>query len=365
MNFRWFRPILMGAFYALIALLASLAAQRLSFVSQPLIDGEALDFSSRYIAVRQWFSGEGLYQKHSSTYPPASYLILWPLMGWLSMETASRIWGVSCAFSLAWLAKLIVCRAPIRSSAARWLLALLPFALTATSAAIWLGQFVPVLLAILVASVRLVHPAQDENPNWKREAGAAILMTLALVKPSVSLPFLWLLVGSPTRFHVAVSVVAAYGVLTLVSLWFQKNGLQKFVGWAETVNRNNALVSEGYANLRVWLASLGLKRWSHPAALLAFGWLGFWSFRNRGADMWLRLGVTALVARLWTYYNSYDDLLLILPMLALLQIGEHQRNLTALALFVVLALLLLMPAYRLFADSPIRPVDWRCAAQAV
>lgn len=352
---RWF----LWGFYALIALLAYIAVARLSFVSQRLIDGQALDFTSRYIAVQQWFSGESFYSQRSSTYPPASYLLLWPLLGWLSLETASRVWGVICVLSLAWLAKLFVGYQPIRSPSQRWFLVAVMLAMTATSAALWLGQFVPVLLALITASILLIHPPHGEKVGWKREFAAGILMAFALVKPSVSLPFLWLLLWSPARLRLGISVVLGYVVFTFISLWFQKNGLQEVVGWAETVNRNGAQLSEGYANLRVWLASVGLKSWSHPAALLVFLWLGFWSYLYRRADIWLRLGVTALVARLWTYHNSYDDLLLILPLLVLLQIGNEPVSSTrfwnetrqAQCLFVVLVLLLLLLPHWLFADS--------------
>ena len=343
---------------ALIALMAYIAGARLEFVSQRLMNGDALDFTSRYIAVQQWFSGNGLYDKHSSTYPPASYLLLWPVLGWLPLETASRLWGALCAGSLAWLVRTFVCYAPIRSLQLRWFAAMAMLAFTATAAAIWLGQFVPVLLALLLASVLLLHPREGEV-GWKREVASGVLMTLALVKPSVSLPFLWLLLWSPARLRLAVSVVVAYFALTLLSLWFQENGFQEIVGWAETVNRNGAQLSEGYANVRVWLASLGLKPWSHPTSLLVFLGLGFWNYRHRHADLWLRVGVTALVARLWTYHNSYDDMLLIFPMIALLQIGESAsserawfgQKRQAHALFVVLVVLLLLLPHWVFADS--------------
>ncbi len=41
---------------------------------------------------------------------------------------------------------------------------------------------------------------------------------------------------------------------------------------------------------------------------------------NRKADIWIVLGVTAIVARLWTYHRLYDDLLIIIPVVALFRI---------------------------------------------
>lgn len=36
--------------------------------------------------------------------------------------------------------------------------------------------------------------------------------------------------------------------------------------------------------------------------------------------MWLLLGVTAIVSRVWTYHRLYDDLLLMIPMIALYRV---------------------------------------------
>ena len=48
-------------FYALTALMAYVAAERLAFVFPHLSGGLALDLSSRYRAVEIWFGGHGLY----------------------------------------------------------------------------------------------------------------------------------------------------------------------------------------------------------------------------------------------------------------------------------------------------------------
>ncbi len=314
-------------FYALIALLAYIAFARLSFTFQHLLNESPLDLRSRYLAVSQWFTGNGLYATHSSTYPPASYLILWPILGWLPFETARRLWALLVLLALGWLAAWCV-RGNSSCSGSRTLplsqrcfAAMFLLAMTSTSVAVWLGQSIPLLLALLTLAILLLYPARGGAAGGRREAAASLLMLVALVKPSVSAPFLWLLLWSPARPRASVSVVFGYVALTLAALWFQKDGFQEVLGWAEIVNRNGAQLSEGYANLRVWLAAAGLKAWSHPASLLVLLWLGFWTHAYRRTDVWLRLGVVGLIARLWTYHNSYDDMLLILPMLALLRIA--------------------------------------------
>ena len=390
---RYKRPL----FYALTALMAYIAAQRLAFVFPHLTDGFALDLGSCYRAVEIWFGGHGLHQRSSSTYPPASYLLFWPFLGWLPWEAASRLWAVLCALSLGILAIACARHEPIASHSARWLGAMTMLALTATSSVIWLGQSVSLLMCALIAATWLLHPSAQtpsaqtpsaqtpsaqtpsaqtpsaqtpsaQTPSaqtptvWARELGAGALLLFVLVKPSVAAPFLWMILWAPRDAEVAaplsrriglgIGVLIGYGALTWAALYFQNDAGREVADWAHTVNRNNAQLSEGYANLRAWLAAIGLKPWSHPLSLLVLLWLGFWTFRHRHLDRLLLLSVTALVARLWTYHNLYDDLLLAIPMLLLLQIGAGRAQPTrrnwANGLLVALVALLLTPPYWMF-----------------
>lgn len=341
--------------------MAYTAWARLAYVFPHLLDGVALDLGSRHRAVAYWFSGAGLAGKTSSTYPPASYLLLWPLLGWPSLQAASALWAALCALALVWLMLLCLRDRAIASLSARWFGAMAMGAFTATSAVIWLGQLVILQLAAITLAMLLLHPKTGEPVGWKRELGAGALLLFALVKPSVGVPFLCLVLWSPTRLRVGVGVIAGYGVLTLAALAMQRDSLGELTMWAETVGRNSPQLNEGYANLRVWLAALGLKWFSHPAAALALAWLGVWTHRHSHADRVTLLGVTALVARLWTYHNSYDDFLLVVPMLALLRIaGRPDTNATDAArsdalearqFLVTLVLLLLLPPNWLFEQS--------------
>ncbi len=318
-------------FFGLTALLTYIAYERLSFTFEHLLHDSPLDLRARYLAVQQWFSGNGLYETHSSTYPPASHLLLWPVLGWLPFESVRWVWSLLIFFALIWIV-LWCARADagtksegVAPPVQRWFFAIYFLAMTCTSVAVWLGQLIPLLLVFLTVMARLLDAPRDEEIGWKREVAAGVLMLLALVKPSVSAPFFWILVWATPRPRAAVSVVLGYIALTLISLWFQKNGLQEVMDWTEIVNRNGAQLSEGYANLRVWMAAVGLKAWSHPASLLIFVGLGAWTRKYRNSALWLRLGVVGLIARLWTYHNSYDDMLLILPMLALLEIAAKNH----------------------------------------
>ena len=340
--------------------MAYIAAERLSFVLPHLLGGLALDLGSRYNAIGLWFGGVGLYERSSSTYPPASYVLLWPLIGWTSLQMASAIWALICALSLAWLAILCVRHTVIASHSTRWFAAMTMLAITATSSVIWLGQLASLLIAAIIGATLLLHPADNREVGWKRELLAGALLVFALVKPSVTLPFLWMITwapkGAPLRLRMAIGVLLGYGFLTLLALWFQRNGAQEVAIWAQTVGRNSEHLGEGYANVRAWLAEIGLKPLSHPVALIILLWLGWWTLRHRHLDRLLLLSITALVARLWTYHNLYDDLLLAIPMLLLLQIGANTpiraRAWQANGLLICLIAALLLPPDWMFERAP-------------
>jgi len=102
------------------------------------------------------------------------------------------------------------------------------------------------------------------------------------------------------------------------------------------------------ANLHVWLGSLGLKEWILPTSLALLLALGLWSYRYRHIDIWILMGVTSYVARLWTYHRWYDDALILLPMVTLFRIAkrgpsENAGDVVAGVLLGVTLLLMLAP----------------------
>jgi hypothetical protein len=80
---------------------------------------------------------------------------------------------------------------------------------------------------------------------------------------------------------------------------------------------------DGYVNQHSWLETIKLEGLEGPASLLVFMILGIWIYRYRRADIWILISVTALVARFWTYHMWYDDLLILLPMIALFRIANQ------------------------------------------
>ena len=78
------------------------------------------------------------------------------------------------------------------------------------------------------------------------------------------------------------------------------------------------------ANLHIWLNRIGLAEWNLPVTLAVLTALGFWIYRHRRVEPWVLLGVTAYIARMTAYHRWYDDMLILLPMVALFRIARER-----------------------------------------
>jgi hypothetical protein len=103
---------------------------------------------------------------------------------------------------------------------------------------------------------------------------------------------------------------------------------------------------------------LGLERWTGYGSLFVLLGSGAWVYRHRTIDIWLLIGVVALVARFWTYHRWYDDLILLLPLVTLCRLAKRgpsiaeRRVATLLAAFTLASLLAPGGLYLL-------PATWR------
>jgi len=89
-------------------------------------------------------------------------------------------------------------------------------------------------------------------------------------------------------------------------------------GGAELESMERAYI--GYGDLHSLLGMFGLSEWNLHLSLLVLFALGYWIYVHRSVDLWLLLGVAAIISRFWTYHRVYDDLLMLLPMIALFRI---------------------------------------------
>jgi hypothetical protein len=171
-------------------------------------------------------------------------------------------------------------------------------------------------------------------------------MLITFVKPNISALFFWILLFVPGRLRPAALVSLGYLVLTFFAASFQSASLPMLLReWLAHVS--GLAMSGGTADLPSWLRNLGLENWSPLASLLVLAVLGIWIHRHRQQDIWLLLGVTALVTRFWTYHRWYDDLLLLLPMVALFRVAKRasldKDRVLAGALLAITLLVMLAP----------------------
>ena len=305
----------------------------------------AIDLKLRYREVHEWFAGNPVYGRiPQAVYPPATYAILWPFLGWMSLGAARWFWAATSAGALAWLAVLLVRESGAQDRPERWFVALMPLSLIGTGVCLGNGQLtIHLLPALLTGLVLMCRP----GGSWGRDAAAAGLMAIALAKPSIAAPFFWIALFAPGRLRPAALTLLFYGLLTVGAAHFQKPGLFELMGqWLKFAPMEVA--EQGYADLYKWMTLLGLKAYALHVSLAVLAAAGIWVYQHRRADLWLQLSVVAMVARLWTYHRQYDNMLLLPPMLVLFRVAredaEVERRTAAGLLLALLLVALMLPA---------------------
>jgi len=283
----------------------------------------AIDLIFHHKVVDLWFHGEQVYGKVGTAYPPASFVFLWPFFGWMEVTAARWFWAITTVAALACLIPLIVRASKASTALERAFIALIPLSMYATAATIGNGQFTVHVLAILLAGLAVL---ERNRPTWSADLIAASFMVFALIKPTVAAPFFWIVVFVPRRWRPGVLVVFGYVLVSIFAMSFQTgNFIEQQQAWANAGRIGTAYgaIRGGYANLSTWLTRAGLQTWNMPASLIMLAWLGGWIYRYRQRDLWILIGVAALVARLWIYHRLYDDLLILLPMITLFRLAKQ------------------------------------------
>jgi hypothetical protein len=309
----------------------------------------AIDLKQRYGEVQLWFSGKPVYGTLKlATYPPATYVLLWPFLGWLTIAQARYLWAGTTVLALGWLTRLFLKESLAQTNLERIFVALIPLSIYATGATIGNGQLIVHLLPCLVAGLLLSTRGKG---FWSNDLLASCLVIFALVKPSVSAAFLWILLFCPGRLRPTLLVACGYIVVTLLAGAFQELHLSELIHpWL--ISSREALahlaVKFSNSNLHSWSAYFGLERWHPVGSLLMLIALGIWTYCHQKADLWILIGVTALVARFHTYHGWYDDLLVALPLITLFRIAKSGRskseyNLAAGLLLAMTLLFLIAP----------------------
>jgi hypothetical protein len=340
----------LGVAYLVIAAAGKLAyaLPRLLWDLEPY---SAHDLKYRFAEVAAWFSGQPVYGVvDGAVYPPASHAILWPLLGWLDLEAARALWAATTLLAVALLGVLLFRLADPAPFRHRLLLAGLPAAAYAVQMSILLGQMGVHVVAAAGAGAAFLFARR--TARWSTDLAAALLLAVALVKPTLAAPLVVVVLIATRRIRPAVLTLAVYSGLSVIAAAAQPADLPALVRDWLAITGTRVSLLEGVPNLHLLLATVGLESWNVPATLVIMLALATWAYRNRRADPWLLLGVAALVARFGAHGRLYDDALLILAALAAFRVavgaGRIPRRIGA-GLFVAAWLTLLTPTWA-FSD---------------
>jgi len=282
----------------------------------------AIDLKILHNLVTSWFRGIPIYtgaRSSVSVHPPATYALLWPIYGWTGIKVTMFVWTTTAAAALGWLVYLVVRESCASSFLERTFMALIPLAIYPTGAIIGNGQIVIHIIPMTIAGLLLIR--SHAGGGWSRDLPGSILFLAALAKPIIAAPFFWIIIFSAGSIRPACLICTGYMVLTLFAAAFQDASLVLLCRQWMT-NASHLGVSAGEANLHILLGYMGLQAWLFPTSLLLFCLLGFWVYRHRHCDIWILMGVAALIARFWSYHRWYDDLLILLPMITLFRIAK-------------------------------------------
>jgi len=345
-----------------LALMVSAAVPRMAYeVWRLLFDSGrlgAIDLKIFHEFVNGWFTGRPVYSEFTTAnYPPASFVILWPLVGWLKITPARWLFAFSVVLSLAWLISVTIREVHAANLFEKILISFFVISIYPTAVTIGNGQLVIYVVALLLASILLLR---RQPQSWRRDLTVAVLMTISLVKPTVSAPFFWLVLLLPNTLRPALLVLLFYSLLTVFAAHFQPYGFFPLMRDAVDHCLQGAAIQaeiHGYANFHSWLVAFGLKDLNVYVSLLILAGLGYWIYRNRQADIWLLLGVTAIIARIWTHHPVYEDFLILLPMVSLIRIIRRTpyadgSDVSAGGLLTIAWLAMLVPASTRLLPAP-------------
>lgn len=298
--------------------------QRLLFARIPyaMADGP-IDLQIYVKFIRQWFEGIPIYlEERAAVHPPALFLLLWPIFGWLSEMPTRWFYAATTLVVLVGFLWLMLREARPATALDGVLLGGLILVGYPTTITIGNGQ---VTLYILFALLAGVLVALRGTPGVRRDLLAAALLLFALAKPNIVVPFLWILVWRGSTRPVLLAL-GGYFLATVAAVALHGLGLDGLRDLIAQFSHRTGrgLSSSGYGNLHTWLGTLGLQSWIFPASAIALALHGVWTYRHREAELWTLLGVTAVVARIWMYHRLYDDLLLAFTIIALYRIARDE-----------------------------------------
>jgi hypothetical protein len=305
-----------------ISLISILAALRLGYEFwRLLLDKDmngAIDLRITHQWVNLWFAGKPLNKIY---FLPATYTMLWPLTGWLSFESARWLWAILYVVSVAWLARIVIDETGIKKREEVVFSVLFILSIYSTGITIGNGQVILFLLPAIITAV-LLERNREHSPG--KDIAVSLLLLFSLLKITITAPFFLISLITQRAFRPLIIAAFGYIILTYVAISYHDSGLIEALRvWVE--NGSNMATTGGYSHLHIWLGELGLNKLILPSSLGLFFVLGLFLYGFRKTDIWIQLGVAAIVARLWTYHSLYDDLLILIPMIAIFRIRKFRK----------------------------------------
>ncbi len=323
---------------------------RLLFVEHPK---GASDLLLRYAELQRWFAGEPVYAGYRhAAYPPASYVLLFPFIGWVGETAARWIWCTVSMVELALLSRWTIRLTHTTARLEKALIVLTFFSTYPITVTIGNGQLGIHIFALFLGAMLLFR----SGSGWLTDLGTGILLVFAATKPSFSAPLYFVFLFAAGRLRPILIAACGYGLLTILALSYQSSPLGQML--SDYCSKNTEVISAlGGAHMARWMRIMGLSEWTSLASLALFIALGVWIYRNRHADVWMLLGVSAIIARIWTYHATYDDQLIFLAMIPILrwlrQDGiEEGLKLPAACLLAIAWLAMFIPARTVYSTFP-------------
>ena len=316
-----------GWFFASLGLLlALLSAQELFDGFRVLLFGETslagIDLRMRISEVTRWFNRQSIYRNDASAvYPPASYVVVWILGAGSDFARARTLWAIESGALLIMASAGVVYASRAVGGAQRLSASLLVLSMSAIGPGVANGQLHIVTVLAGVAGVLI---GMRREGSWVSDLTGAALIVVALSKPTNGITFFMMLWLLPGRFRPGLLASAGYVSLTGMSLLAQdENGFSLITRWIDRAVSGAEFGAHdgGTANAQTLLAAFGLESWSPIVAVGLLALLGEWLFRRRGADVWILLGCAGLTARVCVYHRTYDDVLAIPALIALMRIS--------------------------------------------
>ncbi len=342
-------------FKVAIGLMSFLAATRLAYQFWRLLvdrsPNGAVDLRIVHELVYLWFNGEKL---REIILLPATYVMLWPVTGWLSLESSRWLWAMLYIASLVWLSYIVISETGIGKKREIIFAVLFILAVYPTGIIIGNGQLILFLLPCILTAVLM---ERGRGGGVFKDLVISALFLFSLIKIPVSAPFLLIPLITQRAFRPLVIAACGYIILTYIAMSYRDAGIiETFTIWLK--DSSTLATTRGYANIHIWLGSLGLNQLILPFSLIIISAFSLWLYKFRNLDIWIQLGVAAIVARIWTYHRLYDDLLIIVPMITVFRIvrsGKLSPNESLLAdlLLLVSWLGLLSPGFFLQLPFPI------------